>query len=551
MKTFARTLILFTIITLSFSVVNAQSGVVDEIITTAFPGIYSKTDFNNKTYDNSQKDTYRDLYFKIDKACGIVEAFELGAVDANTIEIFDYQLLKKVERSDSLDYLKVLLKDFKKGINDYMKWNEKLAADSINVAIYWTSYRDNLTAKKYNEAYKFWKILFENYPIISSSIYTGGAGLVKIKIENATDSITKLAYIDTLFMVYTQEIKAYPDREAYVKAKMAVDFYNYFVNDQDLNDSIIRTKMWKNYNMCIEAIELGGDDTKYYVFPITMKLTLFEYQLDSITNQTAIDNYLKFSEILKKQYDAETDADKKEKIKKAGIAPVDMIFTQSDLSTCDNLCATFRPRFEDDPTNPDNLKKILTIMGQKNCIEYPLYTEAAVALYNVEPSASSAYSLALLYVSQENYTSAAEFFDKAIAQETVDTLKATYCFKAAQLYNKQNQYSKAREYARQAFSLNPNNGNPLLLIATMYAATANSVGSDAFEHQAVYWAAVDKCYQAKNADPSVASVANQYINNYTGKFPSQEEAFMRSIQPNDSYTVGGWIGETTSARFNN
>lgn len=551
MKTLARTLVLFTIITFSFSVVNAQSGVVDELITTAFPGIHAKTDFTNKTYDKTQKDTYRDLYFQIDKACSAIKAFELGAVDANTIEILDYQLLKKVERNDSLDYVKMFLKNTKKEINDYMKWDEKLAADSINVAIYWTSYKDNLTAKKYDEAYKFWKILFEDYPIISTSIYSGGANLVKYKVQTTTDSITKSSYIDTLFMVYNQEIKAFPDREAYVKGKIAVDFYNYYIRNKNLNDSIIRNKMWENYNMCIEAIELGGDKTKYYIFPITMKLTLFEYKLDSITNQTAIDNYLKFSDILKKQYDAETDLNKQEKIKKGGIAPVDMIFTQSDLSTCDNLCATFRHKFEDDPTNPDNLKKILTILGQKECIEYPLYTEAAVALYNVEPSASSAYSLALLYANQENYDSAAVFFDRAIDQETVDTLKATYCFKAAQLYNKQNQYSKAREYARQAFSLNPNNGNPLLLIATMYAATAGSVGTDAFEHQAVYWAAVDKCYQAKNVDPSVTDLANQYISNYSGKFPAKEEGFMRTIQPGDSYTVGGWIGETTSARFNN
>lgn len=548
MKTLARTIILFTFIFYSFNTVNAQ---VDELLTTAFPGINAKVDFSNKTYDVSQKETYRNLFFDIDKGCGEIEAFELDAVDANTVEVFDYQLLKKIQRNDSLDYVKDILKGYKKDINDYMKWDEKLAADSINVALYWTSYKDNLTAKKYDDAYKFWKILFNNYPIISSSVYSGGAGLVKYKIQSATDSATQAAYIDTLFMVYEQEIKAYPTRKAYVKGKMAVDFYNYFVDDRDLNDSLVRLTMWENYKMCMDAVELGGEKTKYYVFPITMKLTLFEYKLDSITSQVAIENYIQFSEILKNQYDEEDDETKKEKIKRGGIAPVDMIFTQSDLSTCDNLCATFRGKFEDDPTNPDNLKKILTIMGQKECVDYPLYTEAAIALFKVEPSASSAYSLALLFASQENYDSAAVYFDKAIALETVDTLKATYNFKAAQLYNKQNEYSKARSYARTAFDLNPNNGRPLLLIASMYAATSGSIGSDDFEHRTAYWAAVDKCYQAKNADPSITDAANQYINSYSSKFPSQEEGFMRSIMPDQSYTVGGWIGETTKARFNN
>jgi len=84
----------------------------------------------------------------------------------------------------------------------------------------------------------------------------------------------------------------------------------------------------------------------------------------------------------------------------------------------------------------------------------------------------------------------------------------------------------------------------------MYAATSGSIGTDGFEHKTAYWAAVDKCYQAKNADPSIESTANQYIARFSASFPGKEEGFMRSIHPGDSYTVGGWIGEPTSARFN-
>jgi hypothetical protein len=77
-----------------------------------------------------------------------------------------------------------------------MKWDEKLAADSISVALYWTGYKDNLTAKNYDKAYSNWKLLFNNYPIISASIYVGGAKLVKMRISKTTDSLEREAKID-------------------------------------------------------------------------------------------------------------------------------------------------------------------------------------------------------------------------------------------------------------------------------------------------------------------------------------------------------------------
>ncbi len=566
MKTLARTAILFAILFLSLKTINAQadmmsssvygsgfpaSSQVELILRNAIPEYFGDLYITaDSKYDKSKKGVYRDIYFKFDKAEGDVKAFELGAVDNTSLQILDYSDLKKIDRSDSLDYLKNAIVTYKKQINDFLKWDEKLAADSISVALYWTGYKDNLTAKNYDKAYGNWKMLFNNYPIISASIYVGGSKLVKMRISKTTDSLERLAKIDTLFMVYEQEIKAFPKRTAYVKGKMVVDFYNYYVKKHNLNDSVVRQTMWVNYNMAMDAIAAGGEKTKYYVFPTAMKLSIFEAMLDSITDEVAIDNYLKFSNIMQKQYDAETDAAKKEKIQKGGINPVDQIFTRSALSTCENLCKTFRVKFDSDPTNADNLKKILSILGKKECVDDPLYMDVAVALYGVEPSASSAYALALLYASKEEFDKSAEYFDKAIAQETVDTVKGTYYFKAAQLYNKQNQYSKAREYARKSFELRPNDGKPLILIATMYAATSGSVGADAFAHQCVYWAATDKLYQAKKVDPSSADMANQYINSYSGKFPKKDEGFFRSIQPGDSYTVGGWIGETTTARFN-
>lgn len=150
---------------------------------------------------------------------------------------------------------------------------------------------------------------------------------------------------------------------------------------------------------------------------------------------------------------------------------------------------------------------------------------------------------------KKNYSEAIPYIEQAIKLETDNSLKAQYYYEGAQMYNKTKSFATARNYARKALELNPKMGNAYILIATMYAVTANSIGKDQFAHNAVFWAAVDKLSQAKNADPSVASDADKLISTYSAHFPKKEEGFMHSVLEGNSYTVGGWIGEVTTARY--
>ena len=72
---------------------------------------------------------------------------------------------------------------------------------------------------------------------------------------------------------------------------------------------------------------------------------------------------------------------------------------------------------------------------------------------------------------------------------------------------------------------------------------------DEFDKRTVFWAAVDKFVKAKQVDPSVAAKANEYIERYSPHFPTKDEAFFRDITAGKSVKVGGWINETTTARF--
>ena len=548
MRIFFKTAFLSILMLLFVGTLNAQ---VENLLKSALPLLYGDLALTQgKEYNPKEKQVYRDLYYDLEKAGQDVANLELGILSEDIVQIFNFKEINKIRKNDKqIDSLKQIIKTHQKAINDHLKWDEKLSADTLGAALLYDSYKDLYTAKKYDEAYIKWQLLFDKYPLISSSVYKVGAVLMKMKINAAQDSVEKEKYIDSLFIVYDQQIRVYPQKTGYIYGKKSIDFYNYYIKGKVLNDSLVRLDLHKNFELSNQAIELDKEKTAYYVFPTAMKLTYFEYKFNSISAEQALDNYLYYTDVLTLQYDAEDDETKKAKIKKYGIDGVDQVFTQSDLSTCEYLIPTFQKKFDAAPEDPKNLKKILTTLGQKGCADSTLYSDVAIALYDIEPNAIYARTIALIFASREKYEQSIAYFDEAIKLETVDSLRGKYYFEAAKVYNKQKKFSKAREYARKSIEFKPNCGKAYILIATMYAASSSSVGDNAFAHQAVFWVAVDKLKQARNADPSVAESANLLINTYSSHYPIKEEGFMRGIYEGSSYTVGGWIGETTTVRY--
>lgn len=527
---------------------------LETILQQSVPELYGDLKITpDKQYNKKDVYAYRALYFKLEHAIDDIRQVEMGIATADNMQVLDYKSLKEVAKNEKLDSLKMLIRQKQKQINDFLKWHERLAADTSSIGIYFSSFRDYLKSNNYDSAYKYWKILFNNYPLIHSSIYYGGQKLVKYKMNKAKTPEEKEAYFDTLMIVYEQQIRAYPKSKYFIKALEVYDYNNFYIKGKDLTDTnvakVVLPHVEECYNMGKNTATSAGDKTPGFILPITMVNALYLQQVDSISADEAIEDYIQFDNILSNQIDKAKDQKKKDKIQKYQ-SLLNNIFTQSNLSTCDNLCKVFGEKYQKDTTNIEAIKKMIIVLGKKGCTDSLLYSEMVKTVYRAEPTAASAHGLALLYASKDDFEQALKYMDQAIQLQTVDTTKANYYYEAATMYNKISNYSKAREYARKALSINPNMGKAYLLIATMYAATANSVGEDEFAHRAVYWAAVDKLYQAKKVDPSIASAADDLISSYSARFPKKDEGFMHSVIQGDSYTVGGWIQEVTTARYN-
>ena len=107
--------------------------------------------------------------------------------------------------------------------------------------------------------------------------------------------------------------------------------------------------------------------------------------------------------------------------------------------------------------------------------------------------------------------------------------------------------SRAKQYANRSIALNPNNGNPYILIAQLYASSPNWSNEPAL-NKCTFFAVLDKLYKAKSVDSSVAAKANELINTYSRHTPKDSDLFFIGLKRGDKVTIGGWIGETTTIR---
>jgi len=134
-------------------------------------------------------------------------------------------------------------------------------------------------------------------------------------------------------------------------------------------------------------------------------------------------------------------------------------------------------------------------------------------------------------------------------QETDQSLLENYYFEFALfIFAKENNLQEARNYARRALAINPNHCKANMLIGDLYVAGSRNFSGDDFERATVFWIAVDYFNKARSGEDCIAE-ATQKANTYRNYYPNKETAFFMSLKEGDSYTVKGWINETTRVRF--
>ena len=435
-----------------------------------------------------------------------------------------------------------------KGVEDGSRFGH--GQDSIDCLNNISLYSENLKTKNYADAYTYWKKVFADAPVSRHSLYTDGVTILKNLIAGTKVLDERRAYADTLMLVYDQQLqyldklnllRKTPWTDYYVKGEKAHNYLTYYPR---MDNNVA-------YDMLREVIEAAGDKNQYYIIGDYMKVSLAKFKADETHREQFIQDYTISAEYIasieNKVKNMATPNPKLieavDKIK----GNVDGYFINSGAAECDQLEAIYAPKVEANKDNVEELTKIVGLMEKLACTESDVYFTASEYAHAITPSAKSAVGCANRYLKRGDLAKSVEYYDQAIELDTVAENKADYCYKVAVILNSDRQLSKAKGYVTRAISLNASKGAYYILLANIYAA-APQWNDEPLLDKCKYFVVLDRLYQAKRVDESVAEEANKMIAAYSTHTPSKEQLFMLGKKEGETIHVGGLINETTTIR---
>ncbi|WP_251623530.1 tetratricopeptide repeat protein [Odoribacter lunatus] len=410
--------------------------------------------------------------------------------------------------------------------------DSKFGVDSIKTIEHASVYQEFVKQKNYRDALPSWWYVFNNAPKFQLKTYTQGV----IIMRNMYAQTKNPAYIDTLMMIYDQRVKNFGNEGA-VLGQKGYDLYQLTLG----NDA--KTK--EAFGYLSKSFELQGAKTDPQIAKMLFAVADDLLKKGLLTKDEYIQLYLKVTEYAEGGKNHPKKAEQYGELK----TTADAFFFNAGVADCATLNSFLAPKFEKEPGNVDVLKEIARFLKRSECTELPLFTNVAEALYKADPSAEAAYNLAILFLKRQEYDKTEAYLKEAIEKGTDPLDKAEYYLRMAQISLSKKQFAEAKKHSLEALKLNPNLGAAYMVIGKAYAFGNKSYGEDDFDHASVFWVAVDKFNKAKQVDASVAEEANELIKTYSQYFPSKDEAFFRGVQPGNTFKVGGWINESTTARF--
>ncbi|SHJ87226.1 hypothetical protein SAMN05444280_13620 [Tangfeifania diversioriginum] len=461
-------------------------------------------------------------------------------IDDKQGNVFDFAWSGEIPSGDEEEETgEVVLKTAEELINEQDR-------DFMNT---YSLYNEYYKQENYESALPHWKTVFNKYPKSIKNVYIQGAKIYDHFIENAETPEEREKYIDQLMKIYDKRVKYFGEK-GYVLGRKATDFLDYKLNtDTPPEGEALKETMKKGYEWLNQSIEEQQTETELPIFVLMMQTTRSLFKLGEIPKETVVRNFDKCNNLLN-TIKSEAEEDKKlEDITKVQ-AYIEEIFGSSGAADCEALISIFQPQYEENKEDAEFIKSMLRRLGDANCDESQLFAQATERLYELEPSAEAAFNMARRYVQRDETERAKKYYQEAMDQETDDDLLAKYYYEYAYfIFAKENALSEARSYARKALDINSDYCEALMLIGDIYVSASNSFGDDAFDKASVFWLAVDYFERARRAGQDCAIDASQKVSTYRKYFPNKEEAFFRDVQEGDSYKVGGWINETTTARF--
>ena len=199
-------------------------------------------------------------------------------------------------------------------------------------------------------------------------------------------------------------------------------------------------------------------------------------------------------------------------------------------ATCDILIPLYSKSFEANKDNSLWIKRAAGRLDGKECSDDPLFVTLVEQLHSLEPSADSAYYLGILNDKSGNSDQALKYYQESVTLESDNYKKANILYRIAVKFKNSGRKTSSRSYAERALSFQPSMGKAYILIANLYASSANACGDSQFNKRAVYWLAAQTAQKGGRVDASIRKIANRTAASYNGRAPSKTDIFTEGNQ---------------------
>ena len=421
-------------------------------------------------------------------------------------------------------------------------------------------FAENAKVKNYDAAYTPWQAVRSTCPSLNVAIYSYGERILKDRLKKATPE-TKAEAGDALMALYDDWMQYFPTKKGKnkvgdilsSKAQSMIDFEIgtpaevYAIFDKAYAEdqaSFTNPKRLYNYFKTLYDIYKSAEGN------VTTEALFNKYEEVSEKFETEASNLAKRLDVILKKEEsgaALTTKDlKRRRVYDTNANAIGIFLKNLDAiiakeSSCENLIPLYQRNFEENKANTIWLKRAASRMDSKECSDDPLFVTLVEALHALEPSADSAYYLGLLNDKQGNSEGALKYYEESISLEEDPYKKAKILYKIALKFKDRGRKSSARRYARKALEFQPSLGKAYLLIANLYASSANDCGQTQFDKRAVYWLAANTARKAASVDASIKKSALKAAKSYEGRAPSKTDIFTEGKE-GASVKFDCWIG---------
>ena len=398
---------------------------------------------------------------------------------------------------------------------------DNYGSDSVNCRKNLSLYTGYLSQKNFNDAALFWTKTQTKCPQLKPNLYANGAYIYKqiIKQKAKEKAADVSLYKDTLYQIYDNWLANFGECNS-TKAALAKDII--LIKDQK--------KFAKSYALYKEVMGkepsiLKSSDIKYFFVYTGM----YMLKTGKIQCEEFLSNYEVLSTICENNIAKGNKPDKFLNVQNI----LDKKLGETPCASCDKLEEIYSNKYNTDPENMDQVKKIFGSLSNNKCTESKLYLTLLDKVLNDPnnpPTAKDLFSAAIADYRRKDFPKAEDRFNRALSISEDETQKQKIFEILFDIAFTKKQFKKGYEIANKLSDKCAANDKKARIIA----ASSTSYGKSTFDKSLIY------CLSLKYASNSCGKTPSSAINSWKAQLLPKSELIMIDKISGNSYNVSYW-----------